>query len=487
MATPAIAEIEVSETNRIKSKGWIKPLVLWFVGFVLIAAVCFVCVAWFRVDSQDSAARKEIQKRLEAIRLAGQPLNMQDLARLYTDPPPSQDAALLLKPALALVVMPKDSTNVPFYGGEFPSGNVPLQQPAFDEITAVVEKNQAAIDAVPWDKLQGTWIGSGFQNGFTNLTQAPISKISALTRILCLKAALLAEGQHPAEAAQLLQHALEIGQTLRNDTLLHGLERQVIDRWVCISLNRVLDRTALADSDLANLSAHLSRTNFGATKELLLNLRADQLAIAEYVQSIAAASGRTRSISPVRRFLRSYQSKLIYRDQDLLDYLDTAEAGFSALDLPVSNAIPTLFNLEKKSKMAEDAFTKDPGPAFLRPFRKHRASILSMTTPPDIYPLYTGEAQTVAYVRATRTGIAIERWRLSHDGDLPESLSTLPPELLPSVPIDPFDEKPLRYRKLGTGYIIYSIGTDFKDDGGKRGDVFENEAGNYDIVFSVAR
>jgi hypothetical protein len=37
---------------------------------------------------------------------------------------------------------------------------------------------------------------------------------------------------------------------------------------------------------------------------------------------------------------------------------------------------------------------------------------------------------------------------------------------MPSVPADPFDGKPMRYRKLAKGYVVYSVGPDMKDEGG---------------------
>ena len=38
---------------------------------------------------------------------------------------------------------------------------------------------------------------------------------------------------------------------------------------------------------------------------------------------------------------------------------------------------------------------------------------------------------------------------------------------LKAVPLDPFDGKPLRYKKLSPGYVVYSIGEDLSDDGGQ--------------------
>jgi hypothetical protein len=36
----------------------------------------------------------------------------------------------------------------------------------------------------------------------------------------------------------------------------------------------------------------------------------------------------------------------------------------------------------------------------------------------------------------------------------------------PSAPIDPYSGEPMRYRAQPSGYVIYSVGPDRKDDGG---------------------
>jgi len=56
--------------------------------------------------------------------------------------------------------------------------------------------------------------------------------------------------------------------------------------------------------------------------------------------------------------------------------------------------------------------------------------------------------------------------------------------------MDPFDGKPLRFKRLANGYMIYSIGRDLHDDGGKEEPpsttgVAKTE--NYDITFTVER
>jgi hypothetical protein len=86
---------------------------------------------------------------------------------------------------------------------------------------------------------------------------------------------------------------------------------------------------------------------------------------------------------------------------------------------------------------------------------------------------------------ATQTALAVERFRLAHNGEVPESLAAVTPQYLSAVPRD-VDGKPLRFKKLARGYVIYSIGADGVDNGGK--ERASNTATNgYDITFTVER
>jgi hypothetical protein len=70
-----------------------------------------------------------------------------------------------------------------------------------------------------------------------------------------------------------------------------------------------------------------------------------------------------------------------------------------------------------------------------------------------------------AVLRGAVVGLALERYRLDK-GRWPKELTELVPDYLPAVPKDPFDGRPLRYRPLADGVIVYSVGPDGRDDGG---------------------
>jgi hypothetical protein len=71
-----------------------------------------------------------------------------------------------------------------------------------------------------------------------------------------------------------------------------------------------------------------------------------------------------------------------------------------------------------------------------------------------------------AFLRAAATALAVERFRRAK-GQWPEKLTDLVPAYLAALPMDPFDGRPLRFNKPNEGAVIYSVGADGQDDGGR--------------------
>ena len=61
---------------------------------------------------------------------------------------------------------------------------------------------------------------------------------------------------------------------------------------------------------------------------------------------------------------------------------------------------------------------------------------------------------------------ALERFRLAR-GNYPKALAELAPEFLPGIPVEIVNGEPYRYRRTDDGsFVLYSVGTDLRDDGG---------------------
>jgi hypothetical protein len=87
---------------------------------------------------------------------------------------------------------------------------------------------------------------------------------------------------------------------------------------------------------------------------------------------------------------------------------------------------------------------------------------------------------------ATLTVLALKRRQLEK-GQYPMSLSELVSAgYLEQVPMDPYNDKALVYKKTGDSFVMYSLGPDFDDDGGvenPKGSQRRSQEGPGDLVF----
>ncbi len=85
---------------------------------------------------------------------------------------------------------------------------------------------------------------------------------------------------------------------------------------------------------------------------------------------------------------------------------------------------------------------------------------------PSLARLIRSDVAAHVELQVAEAALAVEQWRLEH-GRWPESLEELTPELLEAVPEDPFADGPIRYLHTDRGVVLYSLGPDGKDHGGR--------------------
>ncbi len=106
----------------------------------------------------------------------------------------------------------------------------------------------------------------------------------------------------------------------------------------------------------------------------------------------------------------------------------------------------------------------------------HRYHILTSILLPNMGRVKEVYLERIAQIRVTRTGLVLLQYRDTH-GNLPETLGSL---ALESVR-DPFSQRSLVYKPLGTGFDLYSVGPDQKDNGGAARE--PRQKTDYDIVW----
>jgi len=103
---------------------------------------------------------------------------------------------------------------------------------------------------------------------------------------------------------------------------------------------------------------------------------------------------------------------------------------------------------------------------------------------PDLSRFFGANALNKALDKGLMLVAALEAYRLEHE-TYPEKLHQLVGPYIRKVPTDPFtDGKSFVYSRKDARYLLYSIGPDMKDDGGKATSLEKISDENGDIVFA---
>ena len=84
---------------------------------------------------------------------------------------------------------------------------------------------------------------------------------------------------------------------------------------------------------------------------------------------------------------------------------------------------------------------------------------------PSIQMFQAAEDRTVMKTTLTRLGLALAEYR-AVEGEFPATLDALQPGYVDELPVDFYSGKPLLYRRVEGGFILYAVGPNGKDDGG---------------------
>jgi hypothetical protein len=205
---------------------------------------------------------------------------------------------------------------------------------------------------------------------------------------------------------------------------------------------------------------------------------------------------------------KGFEAALQVEYQMQADYLDNYAAGKIPMEtnsiskeylisfglIPVFNPTKTKMEFAQSARVVRNNFSKPFGevPWSNLPDAKTNISIferlISGNAIGDILfemsePVFKNtslrKSRENVSVTATQLLLALKIYQMRNN-KLPESLSQLVPEFFSQVPVDDFDGKPFRY--LPDKKIIYSVGPDLKDSGGKER---EKHSDDYDLPFKI--
>jgi hypothetical protein len=385
-------------------------------------------------------------------------------------PPPERNSALQVFKVKSL--LPRGWPNPPANGKDKPAAeNDPPAPPEPTRLLTAREARQLR-EALTWagpalgeaQKLADMPEGRYPITWATDIDSTPCPWTDALystNALLDFDAALHNQQGDSDGALRDARAVLNLGRSLGEEAFYCGVENRHGRRCDAV---KVIERTlALNEPSEAALAAtQEALRSEDAVSLSLAHFRGHRAETHRFLADVDDGKHRLSEWGCMRsQGVRAYAEVWLYRERAIrvhVRYLRAMNEAVEIAKLPVDEQAPRY-----------------------RPWRKEYGQVENVGDAlcfgGSEFPLLYGHAA----LRCAETAVAAERYRRKH-GNWPPSLADLVPQYLSAVPRDPFDGKPLRYRKTDRGAIIYSL---YDDGNGADRDRLPDAASSKDVVFTL--
>jgi hypothetical protein len=445
------------------------------IKWVIIGLLVILFLGAALVVSRREKYASKLDAKIEEIKKAGYPITAQELEKLHPPLPDNENSALIyLKAFSNFAPLPENLTNWPILNKRIESyRSIPIPSEIKKDMACYLDQNKTALELLHQGAMmEKGYYPTGLTNGFPNQIEAPILHIRLASQLLALKALWEADEGRADKAAYSTIDLLGVERSLEQSPFsISQIIRVVGLPLGSATLEQVLNKARLSDEQLRRLSMAFDKAEaYDGLKLAAVSQRCLGIWAFESFRRMTLQSEFTSVLNKVREL---WFKAFNYRDDDYLFYLDTMQRYIAASELPFPKRLQTTKEITQKVRQYSG---------------KSRYVGLALLT--DWDSIVGKDAECHAALRSAQAALGVERYRLANHDQLPNSLQDLVPSFLDAEPIDPFDGKPLRFKKLSKGYVIYSIGPDGIDDGGKEGKEpkkADQKSENYDLTFVVER
>ncbi len=429
--------------------------------FLQIVAPLVFNLPFTLLNAWEAETSARLAARVNALRAAGEPTTLAELAKTYPEPPPGKNAAPLYVAACKLLVDLKieaGNADVPFVG--------PRALPKVDEeFPALMREQIRAYLARATEVLRllheaGVPDGCKFDIDFgkdQDMRLPHLAPMRGCARQLCLEAIWLTESGKPDQAAEALWAGLRLGHALgREPIVISNLVGMACDTMAVRQIERLMSRAIPSAPQLEKLQSALrAEADPKMVERLFIAERGSMLSIYQKYLGKPRRVGLDELGVPdllVNKFDPPAFFKFIppiFFKADMIEYIDLTNQYVAAAKKPYPQSF---LECSRIRPTIDDQIPK--------------YCLACRTVVPEFGFIAVQAQRQMAWLESARAALAALRCRAKR-GRLPDRLQDLVPEFLDAVPPDPFNGESLLYRKEAAGFVIYSVGSNGKDDGGK--------------------
>ena len=430
---------------------------------IALLVLLVLALVW---PKKPSAASIALDAKLAQLRSNGVPLTALEIAKVLPDPDIGHEASNVLHEALSAPRGPAGGDIPITAGGTMPKRTEPFRESTMQSMRLYLSCSDSMLEKIP-EPLDGVWFAMGWTNGFTNLVQLPLVEIRKLIQTVAVKALFEAELGNAGKSAEALRKGFSVASTLNGDSLVSAMIRVVSAGMICDAAERCLNRATFSAAELLEIERRINVEGIDYFEHTFIAERHMGMLVLEPARRGQNFFNDSAIEHLVWKFMQLFRGreKRFYRDEDYLLFLNTVD------ELRSAHQLPGLARVRRYEQLG----------AY---YAANSQSLAAEMVMPNWTKAIRTATETKARLVALNGALALERYRLAHTNALPDTLEALVPQFAPSVPRDPMDEQPLRFKKLPQGYVLYSIGADGIDNGGTERGSLTN---NYDVTITVER
>lgn len=407
----------------------------------------------------------EAKKRISAIHAAGEPTNLSEYADAYYRVGKGENAAVLYSKAFSLLAPIRDTGLDPYELPVVGVGPVPtppnrLPKETLRKIKEYLDSRRQVLALLDAAARMDRCV---FDLDFTQenvITMGHRNSMREMTKVVCLEALYCTETADTRGAARALTNAFRLTNGMRNEPgLIAMMVREATGQMALGQVERLVWRAERSPTDLHRLQRIMGRSiDYRALERAIVAERCYTIQAYQRIKADPAALKEAResfAIAPAR---------------DLCYALDVMDAQLKALRWPCPQCLLRAAAKYPKDDSALDNFRMMVKPTLelnvpgmLETQDMVQPGIFSQTL--SLFGHHVRRLQRhIARIECARSALAVKRFDLQQ-GRMPERLAELEPKFIESVPLDPFDGKPIRFRRVGNGFAVYSVGVNLTDDG----------------------
>lgn len=469
-----------SAPPRHRAKPWVRRrrMLLLFVALFLLLPMAFLLATSHFSDTHYEA-------RLNVIRDSGFPVTAGELQD-WKVPESTRPDAETLKPPIQDADTPKDTAELDaatVYGDALESIMSKTGERGLPEISALLEildkhgdlseaeladlrrllqehENEIRLLMAAAEKLISRF-PLDYSKGYA-MELSHLAKLRQAARLLLGAAHVAALDNDPELACRAVMAGLAFNRPLEQEPLLISqLVRWAVNSIMVNALGDTLGRAEYTDAQLAQLQRVLAAGHDPmALRNALVSERVFGIWAYDNVSQAFVGDLMENRLPGAVSVLVQTASAMGWYNTDRNTFLGIMDQMIQVSTLPYTESSAIMQNLSENT-----------APRFILPS-------LNDLLLPSLGRVPEAMARNDARITQASTACAIERYRLAN-GTPPETLTALVPAYLPAVPLDPFDSQPMRYRREGSAYTLYSVNMDGVDGGGVAGE----NAREGDLVF----